>query len=56
MTGDDSGHMKWGGGFYCHVQNAGFEPQELERNDGDCPWCGRSVDTDTTRSGGSKSQ
>ena len=37
-------HTEWAGGWYCKTHNASFEPQEMERNDGDCPWCGRSVD------------
>lgn len=52
-TPDSSGtaidHTKWSGGFICHVQDAGFEPQEMERNGGDCPWCGRAVDTEGGR-------
>jgi hypothetical protein len=40
----DAAHMTWAGGWYCNIHDAGFESQEMERNDGDCPWCGRSVE------------
>lgn len=45
----DTYHRRFGAGWYCADHGATFETQEMERNDGNCPWCGRPVDTDTER-------
>lgn len=36
-------HRRFGPSWYCSVEVAIFEPQEAERNDGNCPYCGKPV-------------
>jgi len=50
QSADDTYHERFGPGWYCKDYKATFEAQEMESNDGNCPWCGRPVDTDTDHS------
>jgi rubrerythrin len=37
-------HRRFGPDWYCPDHGSTFEQQELDRNEGDCPWCGDPVE------------